>query len=39
MSDILEGQAGVLCLIDDVIIYGHTQEEHNEHLHATLKRI
>ena len=39
MSDILEGQEGALCLIDDVIIYGRTQEEHNESLHATLKRI
>ena len=39
MSNILEGQAGVLCLIDDIIIYGGTQEEHDKHLQATLKRI
>ena len=39
MSNILEGQAGVLCLIDDIIIYGRTQEEHDKHLQATLKCI
>ena len=29
----------MLCLMDDVIIYGKNQEEHNLHLHQTQKRI
>ena len=32
MSDILAGQPGVLCMIDDTLIYGRTQEEHDAHL-------
>ena len=39
MSEILEGQVGVLCLMDDIIIYGHSQEEHNQRLQATLRRL
>ena len=40
MRDILEGQARVLCLFDDVIIHGHSQEEYNEYLvNTTLKNI
>ena len=39
MSQILEGLPGVLCLIDDIIIFGKTQAEHDERLIATLKRL
>ena len=39
MSEILEGQPGVLCLLDDIIIYGNTQEEHDQRLQTTLKRL
>ena len=39
MSKILEGQEGVLCLMDDIIIYGQNQEEHNKRLHTTLQCI
>ena len=39
MSSILEGLEGVICLIDDVLIYGKDREEHNSRLTAVLIRI
>ena len=30
---------GVICLIDDILIYGNTQEEHDEQLLAVLNRL
>ena len=39
MNQILEGLEGVVCLIDDTLIYGKTKEEHDERLMAVLKRI
>ena len=39
MSNILAGLEGVLCLIDDVLIYGKDTEEHDERLLAVLERI
>ena len=39
MSDILAGFTGVLCMIDDTLIYGRTQEEHNAHLQSALQRL
>ena len=37
MNNILRGMAGVLCHMDDVLIFGSTQEEHDTRLH-TLNR-
>lgn len=40
MSTILNGlEEGVVCLMDDVLIHGKTQTEHDQHLHAVLQRI
>ena len=39
MCDILSGLKGVVCLIDDVLVYGATQEEHDKNLSAVLNRI
>ena len=39
MSRILEGLPGVLCLMDDIIIFGTTQEEHDSRLMATLQQL
>ena len=39
METILAGQEGVLCHIDDVPIFGHTQQEHDTRLHAALQKI
>ena len=39
MSHILVGLQGVLCLMDDVLIHGKDQQEHDTRLMAALKRI
>ena len=39
MSDILTGLEGVVCMIDDVLVHGHTQEDHDRRLNAVLDRI
>ena len=39
ISEILQGLNGVVCLVDDILVYGNTQEEHNTHLLAVLQRI
>ena len=32
MSEILNGKEGVVCMIDDILVHGKTQEEHDERL-------
>ena len=39
MSTILDGLAGVLCLMDDILIFGKDQKEHDTRLTAALERI
>ena len=39
MSKILDGISGVLCLIDDVLVYGKNREEHNARLGEVLERL
>ena len=39
MSQILSGLDGVLCHIDDVLIYGSTTEEHDTRLRAALSHL
>ena len=39
MSRILDGLEGVVCLIDDVLVFGKSQEEHNARLLAVFKRL
>ena len=39
MSEVLQGLKGVVCLIDDILIYGKTQAEHDKRLHAVLLKI
>ena len=39
MSKILAGLNGVLCQMDDVLIFGKDQAEHDEQLEAALRRI
>ena len=39
MSSLLEGLIGVLCLIDDVLVFGHTAAEHDRRLQEVLRRI
>ena len=39
MSQILEGLDGVECNIDDILVYGRTQIEHDRRLEAVLRRL
>ena len=39
MTEILDGLDGVESIIDDVLIYGRTQSEHDERLDRVLNRI
>lgn len=39
MNSMLSGLSGVLCLMDDVLIFGKDQAEHDYRLHRVLKRI
>ena len=39
MNRILEGLDGVVCLVDDILIFGATQEEHDARLLAVLQRL
>ena len=39
MSQILEGLPGVLCQTDDILIYGTTEQEHDERLNVVLKKL
>jgi len=39
MSSLLEGLQGVLCVMDDILICGQSQAQHNTTLHAVLERL
>ena len=39
MSDILEGIEGAECQVEDIIIHGCDQAQHDERLHSVLKRL
>ena len=39
MEKILTGLQGVLCHMDDVLIFGYTKEEYNARLESALRRI
>ncbi|CAC5425287.1 unnamed protein product [Mytilus coruscus] len=39
MSETMEGYPGVLCHMDDVLVFGASQEEHDERLQRILKAI
>ena len=39
MNQILEGLPGVVCLIDDILIFRQDKKEHDRRLHDTLKRL
>ena len=39
MSNLLDGLPGVLCLMDDVLVFGRDRAEHDERLMAALRRI
>ncbi|XP_064463117.1 uncharacterized protein K02A2.6-like [Ornithodoros turicata] len=39
MSEILEGLPGVICHMDDVLVFGSTQQAHDASLHEVLNRL
>lgn len=39
MSEALVGLAGTVCMMDDILIHGATSEEHDQRLHAVLRRL
>lgn len=39
MSEALTGLEGTVCMMDDILIHGATQEEHDQRLHAVLQRL
>ena len=39
MSQLLEGLEGVVCMMDDILIYGQNEVEHDRHVNAVLQRI
>ena len=39
METVLQGLEGVVCLVDDVLVHGCTQTEHDQRLEAVLARI
>ncbi|UYV69315.1 K02A2.6-like, partial [Cordylochernes scorpioides] len=39
MSNLLESQSGVNCHMDDIVIWGATQEEHDERLKCVLRKL
>ena len=38
LLEALQGLPGIVCIADDVVIYGKDREEHDRHLHLFLKR-
>ena len=39
MSEILDDLPGVVCQVDDILVFGKTQNEHDQHLESVLRRI
>ena len=39
ISQVLEGTDGALCQMDDILVYGKSVGEHNQHLEATLHKL
>ena len=39
MSEILVDLPGVVCQMDDILVFGKTQSEHDQHLEAVLRHI
>lgn len=39
MAEVTEGLEGVVCHIDDLLVWGQDQREHDARLHAVLQRL
>ena len=39
MAEVIEGLEGVVCHIDDLLVWGRDQKEHDARLHGVLQRL
>ena len=39
MQQVLEGLEGIVCLMDDIVVYGQDQAEHDSRLFAALTKL
>lgn len=39
MAEVIEGLEGVICHVDDLLVWGQNQEQHDLRLHAVLQRL
>lgn len=39
VNKILNGQEGVVCMMDDIVVYGKDQDEHDQRLFQTLRKL
>lgn len=39
VTEVTEGLEGVICYMDDVLVWGQTQEEHDARLHAAFQKM
>ncbi|MGL5119430.1 MAG: reverse transcriptase domain-containing protein [Plesiomonas shigelloides] len=39
VTEVTEGLDGVVCHMDDILVWGRSQEEHYEHLHTVLQKV
>ena len=39
ISELLQGLSGVVCMMDDILVHGRTQDEHDHRLVAVLERL
>ena len=39
MSEILSGLEGVICMMDDILVHGHNQQEHDQRLMTVLEHL
>ena len=39
MTKLLEGLSGIACIMDDILVYGKNQYEHDKRLEVVMKRL
>ena len=39
MMEVIEGLAGIICMMDYILVFGAMQEEHNRSLQAALEQL
>ena len=39
MDKHFKGLLGIICIADDIIVHGKTEQEHNDHMYALFNRL